>query len=227
MKQAAKVLVLMGAAGAGKGTISKKINKDFPNIVQLSTGDLLRKNVRDRTPLGVEAKSIMEKGGLVPDAVVFSLLETEMQNINSDPEHHVLLDGFPRTLPQAVEFSKRWKVNGVISLDVPNQTIIDRISNRWYHPQSGRTYAKDYNPEKQLGFDDVTGEPLLQRDDDNPQTARRRLELYNLTKEPLLRYYNGLEDVHVGRFAGTESDMIYPQVKSFLEKDLAISPKHN
>ena len=221
----AKILILLGAPGAGKGTISKKIKKDFLNILQLSTGDLLRQHVRDKTALGNQARSIMEKGGLVPDAVLFSLLEKEMNDIHSNqPEHHVLLDGFPRNLPQAIEFNIRWKVDAVLSLDVPAQTVIDRISNRWYHPSSGRTYARDYNPEKRVGFDDVTGEPLLQREDDKPHTVRRRLELYDEMKNPLLKFYNESEDVLVARFAGTESDLIYPAVKVFLEKDLCISP---
>ena len=223
---ASKIMVLLGAPGSGKGTICTRIKKDFNNIVQLSTGDLLRAHVRDRTPIGKQAKDIMEKGGLVPDAVLFALLEKEMSNLSNEPDHHILLDGFPRTVPQAIEFNSRWKVNAVISLDVPNQTVIDRISNRWYHPSSGRCYARDYNPEKKLGFDDITGEPLQQRADDKADTVKRRLEVYDQMKDPLLQFYNELEEVVVGRFAGTESNVIYPKVKEFLKTDVAISPTH-
>ena len=111
----------------------------------------------------------------------------------------------------------------MISLDIPHQTVIDRISNRYIHPASGRTYSQDYNPEKQRGFDDITGEPLIQRDDDKPASVRKRLELYDQMKEPLLKFFVAdAKGVLVRRFAGTESNLIYPEVKKFLLNDVGL-----
>ena len=228
MKRAGRqTLVILGAPGGGKGTISNKMLKDF-NIHHVSTGDLLRQHVRDQTTIGLQVKGLMESGGLVPENLMLEMIDKEFNGLNADKGNEaalaaVLLDGFPRTLLQAQELHRRFNVNAVISLDIPHQTVIDRISNRYIHPASGRTYSQDYNPEKQRGFDDITGEPLIQRDDDKPASVRKRLELYDQMKEPLLKFFVAdAKGVLVRRFAGTESNLIYPEVKKFLLNDVGL-----
>ena len=179
--------IIFGSPGSGKGTISKKIVKDF-SFNHISTGDLLRQNVLDGTPLGVAAKEIMDAGGLVPDKLVLDMLlehskKKQNDTNNSNKNMNLLLDGYPRTIGQANSLQEHFPIDTVIALDVPHQTIIDRLSSRWIHPQSGRTYAYDYNPPKVLGFDDETNEPLIQRDDDKPESIAARLQgiyVYNV-----------------------------------------------
>lgn len=214
VKRLQSTLVILGAPGGGKGTISNKMKKDFP-LHHISTGDLLRKHVKDNTSIGKEAEKFMLSGGLVPDKYLFDILEVETANCRSP----VLLDGFPRTVEQARILQNLMNVRGVVSLEVPHQIVIDRISDRWIHSSSGRTYSYSYNPPLKHGIDDITGEAIMQRKDDQPEAIRKRLELYEKMKEPLLDYYERLEGVKIGRFAGSESDVIYPRVHSFLSKE--------
>jgi len=200
----------MGPPGGGKGTISKKIVADF-QLYHVSTGDLLRFEINSKTPLGNSAQSIMQQGGLVPDKIVVDILLNAIKG-----KDKILLDGFPRTLSQAKLISTVINIDVVIALDIPDQVIIDRISNRLVHSPSGRTYSYDYNPPVVKGFDDVTGEPLTQRDDDKPETVQRRLSNYAAMTSPLLEYYEGKGNLR--RFAGTESDKIYPHVKTLLNQ---------
>ena len=151
-----------------------------------------------------------------------------MTNCNPFPPlpRCVLFDGFPRTLAQAKEVYTRFHVDAVVSLCVPHQTVIDRISSRWVHLASGRTYSSDYHPEKQKGYDDETGEPLIQREDDKPASVAKRLELYEEMRKPLISFFqHEVADVVVRNFEGTQSDQIYPFIHSFLVDDVGLRPK--
>jgi nucleoside-triphosphate--adenylate kinase len=203
--------LIMGPPGGGKGTISKKILKDFP-FHHLSTGDELRRHLREGTDVGKEAKSFMDSGALVPDGVIIKLVLEEVAQLPSGT--NVLLDGFPRTQAQAAALDKEIDVEIVVNLDIPVQIIVERMSGRWIHMASGRVYAYDYNPPKEHGKDDVTGEPLEQREDDKAETVMARLEQYNEATAPLIEHYS--KAGVLANFAGTESDVIYPRVKDFL-----------
>jgi len=205
--------LITGRPGGGKGTISKKMLKHF-DYHHISTGDLLRAHVREGTDLGKEAKTFMDSGGLVPDKLIINLVLEEVKKLSDSTS--LLLDGFPRTLPQAEAFEEELAVDNVIFLNIPTQTIIERISNRWIHPGSGRIYAYDYNPPKVDGVDDETGEPLIQRDDDKPEAVGSRLKGYDDLTLPLVAYYQKLGKLE--EFCGTESDVIYPKVKAYLEE---------
>ena len=204
--------LIMGPPGGGKGTLSKKILKEF-GFGHLSTGDVLREHVRDKTPLGKEAKAYMDKGALVPDDLIVQLVLDEVR-VSGGGFQQLLLDGFPRTVPQAEELAKHITVDMALNLDVPTETIVERMAQRWIHAPSGRVYAYDYNPPKVTGVDDITGEPLVQREDDKPETVRKRLAAYDAMTAPLIAFY-GEETTKT--FTGTESDVIYPMVKAHLE----------
>lgn len=205
-------VIIFGCPGSGKGTISKKIVKDF-NFKHVSTGDLLRHNVLSGTPIGVAAKSLMDKGELVGDQLVLDMLLAELEK--EGHQGNLLLDGYPRTIGQATSLEKHVPISNVIALNIPHQTIIDRLSGRWIHAPSGRTYAYDYNPPKVEGKDDVTGEDLIQRDDDKPAAIAARLQAYEHLTSPLKKHYESKGILHT--FRGTMSDVIYPEVKKFLE----------
>uniref|UniRef100_A0A8C7JSX5 GTP:AMP phosphotransferase AK3, mitochondrial n=1 Tax=Oncorhynchus kisutch TaxID=8019 RepID=A0A8C7JSX5_ONCKI len=177
--------VIMGPPGSGKGTVSGRIVKSF-GLMHLSSGDLLRANIKAKTELGLLMKSCIDQGQLVPDDVISRLILTEMRNID---QSSWLLDGFPRTVSQAESLDNVCSVNTVINLDVPYQTIKQRLTSRWLHLPSGRVYNIDFNPPKIAGLDDVTGEPLIQRDDDTPETVTRRLKAYENQTRPVLEYY--------------------------------------
>ena len=180
-------LILLGAPGAGKGTQAQFIREKF-GIPQISTGDMLRAAVKAGTPLGVEAKKVMDAGGLVSDEIIIGLVTDRLQQ--DDCRSGYLFDGFPRTLPQA-EAMKVADValDYVLEIDVADEEIIERMSGRRVHPGSGRTYHLRFNPPKLAGKDDVTGEDLIQRDDDQEETVRKRLQVYHSQTEPLLEYY--------------------------------------
>lgn len=159
----------------------------------------------------------MIQGALVPDAVVMDMIFSRAQNSTSS----LLLDGFPRTIVQAISLQKLLSIDAVIALEIPHQTIIDRLSNRWVHGPSGRTYAYDYNPPKILGKDDITGEDLIQRDDDKKETIKRRLETFEKQTRPLIEFYSSAGVTTKFRsFTGTESDVIYPEVRKFLQTEV-------
>ena len=180
-------LILLGAPGAGKGTQATFIKEKF-NIPQISTGDMLRAAVKAGTPLGLKAKSFMDAGGLVPDDVIIGLVSERIKQ--ADCTNGFLFDGFPRTIPQA-EAMKQAGVNidYVVEIDVPDAAIVERMSGRRSHPASGRTYHIKFNPPKVEGKDDVTGEPLVQREDDKEETVLKRLEVYHSQTKPLVKYY--------------------------------------
>ncbi len=181
-------LILLGAPGAGKGTQANYI-KDKYNIPQISTGDMLRAAVKAGTPLGIEAKKIMDAGGLVSDDIIMGLIKERLTQ--ADCANGYLFDGFPRTIPQA-EAMKNLGINVdyVVEVDVPDSEIVKRMSGRRVHVASGRTYHVVFNPPKVAGKDDVTGEDLIQRADDSEETVLKRLEVYHSQTKPLVNFYN-------------------------------------
>jgi adenylate kinase len=180
-------LILLGAPGAGKGTQATFICKQF-GIPQISTGDMLRAAVKAGTPLGVAAKKVMDSGALVSDDIIIGLVKERIQE--SDCANGFLFDGFPRTIAQADAMkSAGVKLDYVLEIDVPFDAIIERMSGRRSHAASGRTYHVKFNPPKVEGLDDVTGEPLIQRDDDKAETVQKRLDVYSAQTRPLVDYY--------------------------------------
>jgi adenylate kinase len=180
-------LILLGAPGAGKGTQATFICQKY-GIPQISTGDMLRAAVKAGTPLGLQAKSVMESGGLVSDDLIINLVKERIAQ--SDCAKGFLFDGFPRTIPQAEAMKAAGvKLDYVLEIDVPFDAIVERMSGRRSHPASGRTYHVKFNPPKVEGQDDVTGEPLVQRPDDQEETVLKRLEVYSAQTRPLVDYY--------------------------------------
>ncbi|MGD9368407.1 MAG: adenylate kinase [Desulfobacteraceae bacterium] len=185
-------LILLGGPGAGKGTQANYIKEKY-QIPQISTGDMLRAAVKAGTELGLKAKEYMDSGGLVPDDVIIGLVKERIQE--SDCEKGFLFDGFPRTIPQADAMKDAGvAIDGVVEIDVPDEEIIKRMSGRRAHLASGRTYHIIYNPPKEEGKDDVTGEPLVQRDDDKEEVVKKRLDVYHAQTEPLVAYYKKWAD---------------------------------
>lgn len=181
-------LILLGAPGAGKGTQATFICQKY-GIPQISTGDMLRAAVKAGTPLGIEAKKVMDAGGLVSDELIINLVKDRIAQ--PDCAKGFLFDGFPRTIPQAEAMKAAGvKLDYVLEIDVPFGAIVERMSGRRSHPASGRTYHVKFNPPKVEGKDDVTGEPLVQRDDDKEETVNKRLEVYSAQTRPLVDYYS-------------------------------------
>ena len=180
-------LILLGAPGAGKGTQANFICQKY-GIPQISTGDMLRAAVKAGTPLGLEAKKVMDAGGLVSDELIINLVKDRIAQ--PDCAQGFLFDGFPRTIPQADAMKAAGvKLDYVLEIDVPFEAIIERMSGRRSHPASGRTYHVKFNPPQVEGIDDVTGEPLVQRADDQEETVKKRLEVYSAQTRPLVDYY--------------------------------------
>ena len=185
-------LILLGGPGAGKGTQATFITEKY-GIPQISTGDMLRAAVKAETPLGLEAKKIMDQGGLISDEIITGMVKARVQE--ADCENGYLLDGFPRTIPQADAMREfNIDIDYVIEISVDDAEIIKRMSGRRAHLASGRTYHTIYNPPKEEGKDDVTGEPLVQRDDDKEETVKKRLDIYHEQTEPLINYYHQFAD---------------------------------
>lgn len=181
-------VILLGGPGAGKGTQAGFIKEHF-SIPQISTGDMLRAHVKEGTELGKAAKKIMDEGGLVSDDIILGMVKTRITD--PDCKGGYLFDGFPRTLPQADAMKDAGVfVDAVVEIDVPDEEIIRRMSGRWVHLPSGRTYHVVFNPPKTPGMDDETGEPLIQRDDDKEETVKARLKVYHDQTEPLIEYYS-------------------------------------
>ncbi|MDX9951696.1 MAG: adenylate kinase [Methylophilaceae bacterium] len=181
-------VILLGAPGAGKGTQATYIKEKF-NIPQISTGDMLRAAVKAGTALGLEAKKFMDAGGLVPDEVIIGMIQERIKD--ADCKDGFLFDGFPRTIPQAEAMKQAGvDIDYVVEIDVPDEEIIKRMSGRRMHLASGRTYHVVFNPPKVAGKDDVTGEDLVQRDDDREETVMKRLEVYHSQTKPLVDYYS-------------------------------------
>jgi adenylate kinase len=197
-------LILLGAPGAGKGTQAGFIKEKY-GIPQISTGDMLRAAVKAGTPLGVAAKKVMDSGSLVSDDIVFALVKERLQQ--PDCAGGYLLDGVPRTIPQAQAMRDAGiRVDYVLEIDVPDSEIIMRMSGRRVHPGSGRSYHVKFNPPKLEGKDNLTGEPLVIRDDDQEETVKKRLAVYHAQTQPLIKYYS--DWAHTGDQAAPKYRMI-------------------
>jgi len=181
-------LILLGAPGAGKGTQANFVKEKY-NIPQISTGDMLRAAIKAGTELGLAAKKVMDAGGLVSDDIMIALVKDRLKE--KDCANGYLFDGFPRTIAQADAMKDNGiHVDYVLEIDVPDDMIVDRMCGRRSHPASGRVYHIKFNPPKVDNLDDITGEPLVQRDDDKPETVMKRLAVYHNQTEVLLGYYN-------------------------------------
>ncbi|XP_029300388.1 GTP:AMP phosphotransferase AK3, mitochondrial [Cottoperca gobio] len=206
--------VIMGPPGSGKGTVSSRITKTF-SLKHISSGDILRANVNAKTELGLLMKCSIDQGQLVPDDVMSRLILSDLRAMD---QSSWLLDGFPRTASQAEALDDNYRVDTVINLNVPFQTIKQRLTSRWTHFPSGRVYNIEFNPPKVAGLDDVTGEPLVQREDDTPETVTQRLKAYENQTEPVLEYYRSKGVLEI--FSGTETNKIWPHVEAFLHRKL-------
>ncbi|KAK3716685.1 Adenylate kinase 2 [Vermiconidia calcicola] len=253
-------LILVGAPGVGKGTHTERMLKRYPQLSSISSGDLLRENVRNKTPLGIQAESMMSRGELVPDTMILRLIRNALTNkgwlipregvkpvtLNSaspsaepsnlpqddivnvsppldaeydhseHPDASFILDGFPRTASQASQLDKLIPINMAIHVYTPTEVILDRICNRWIHPPSGRTYNTTFNPAKVAGKDDITGEKLVQRDDDKPEVWKARLKQFEEAAQPLLEHYDKMGVLW--RVEGGSSDEISPKIFAEFEK---------
>ena len=212
-------IVLLGPPGAGKGTQAESICSSY-SIPHISTGNMLREAIEAGTKLGLEAKSLMDSGILVSDEVIIGLIEERIAA--PDCSSGFLFDGFPRTIPQAEALVERGiKIDAVVEIDVPDEDIINRMSGRRMHPASGRNYHIIYNPPVNEGKDDLTGELLIQREDDKPETVRDRLKVYEEQTSPLVDFYSRLsegEDLNYIKVLGTASpkevaENIYKQLQ--------------
>lgn len=184
-------IILLGAPGAGKGTQAQLIMDKF-GIPQISTGDMLRAAVKAGTPLGLQAKDIMAAGGLVPDDLIIALVKERIKS--PDCANGFLFDGFPRTIPQAQALlDEGIQIDHVIEIDVTDEEIVSRLAGRRVHEPSGRVYHIEHQPPKEDGVDDITGEPLIQREDDREETVRKRLAVYHEQTKPLVNFYRDLE----------------------------------
>ena len=197
-------IILLGSPGSGKGTQAQFITEKYA-IPQISTGDMLRAAVRAGTPLGVEAKKVMDAGQLVSDDIILGLIKERITD--DDCKNGFLLDGFPRTIVQAEGLKSMGVViDTVIEIDVPDENIVNRMAGRRVHLASGRSYHIEYNPPKNEGFDNETGEALIQRDDDKEETVRNRLRVYHEQTKPLVDYYSAPEqNVKFSSIAGVGS----------------------
>ncbi|WAJ71065.1 adenylate kinase [Catenovulum adriaticum] len=185
-------IILLGAPGAGKGTQAQYLMQEF-GIPQISTGDMLRAAIKAGTPLGLEAKKVIDAGQLVSDEIIIGLVKERIAQ--PDCENGFLLDGFPRTIPQAdAMLESNIDIDYVLEFDVPDSVIVERMSGRRVHPASGRVYHIVYNPPKVEGKDDKTGEDLIIRADDEAQTVKKRLNIYHEQTEPLVAYYQDLAE---------------------------------
>ncbi|HEY8160147.1 MAG TPA: adenylate kinase [Methylobacter sp.] len=210
-------IILLGSPGSGKGTQAQFITEKYA-IPQISTGDMLRAAVREGTPLGVEAKKVMDAGGLVSDDIILGLIKERIAQ--ADCANGFLLDGFPRTIAQAEGLNEMGvNIDTVIEIVVEDEEIVKRMAGRRVHLQSGRTYHVMFNPPKVEGLDDVTSEPLIQRDDDKEETVRKRLSVYHEQTKPLVGYYSAPErQVKFRSIAGVGSvDEITQKVFAVLE----------
>jgi adenylate kinase len=196
-------LILLGPPGAGKGTQAQFIREKF-GIPQISTGDMLRAAVKAGTPLGKEAKKVMDSGQLISDDIIIGLVKDRLREADCLPGY--LFDGFPRTIPQADALkSAGVALDHVLEIDVPDDEIVTRMSGRRMHPGSGRVYHLKFNPPKVEGKDDVTGEPLIVREDDKPETVKKRLEVYRAQTRPLIDYYKRRMPAKYREISGTGS----------------------
>jgi len=213
-------IILLGPPGAGKGTQAEIICKNF-SIPHISTGDMLREAIANETTIGKQAKEIMDAGNLVPDNVIISLVKERIEN--DDCKNGYLFDGFPRTIPQADALeNQEIFMDIVLELTIEDKLIINRMSGRRIHQPTGRSYHLEFNPPKEDGIDDFTGEPLIQREDDKPETVKNRLEVYREQTNPLIVYYRSKSvqtDLKYIEIDGSRAmDEVSSQIKTALEE---------
>uniref|UniRef100_F7G7R5 Adenylate kinase 4, mitochondrial n=2 Tax=Monodelphis domestica TaxID=13616 RepID=F7G7R5_MONDO len=207
--------VILGPPGSGKGTVCQRIAENF-GLQHLSSGHFLRENIRTDTELGVLAKQYIDQGLLIPDHVITRLMVSELESRRVQPW---LLDGFPRTLTQAEALDKICEPDLVISLNIPFETLKDRLSRRWIHLPSGRVYNLEFNPPQVQGVDDITGEPLIQQEADKPESVAARLRQYKEVAKPVIELYKHRGILH--SFSGTETNKIWPYVYSLFSNKMA------
>ena len=213
-------IVLLGPPGSGKGTQAEIISKNL-SIPHISTGDMLREAIANETDIGKQAKEIMDAGDLVPDEVIINLVKERINE--ADCKNGYLFDGFPRTIPQADALdNQEIFLDVVLELTLDDEQIINRMSGRRIHQSSGRSYHLEFNPPKDDGVDDITGEPLIQRDDDKPETVKNRLEVYWEQTNPLIVYYRSKSvqtDLKYIEIDGSRAmDEVSSQIKTALEE---------
>lgn len=213
-KAAAFRAVILGAPASGKGTVSSRIVEQF-GITHISSGDKLRYHVSNNTELGKEVKKYLDSGSFVPDDIMIALIGKEIESVK---DTNWLLDGFPRTLTQAERLQKVHAVNLVLNLVVPTSVILDRVKNRWIHVPSGRVYNLGFNDPKVPGKDDVTGEPLSQRQDDKLEVVQKRLEDYTTKTEPVIRYYREIGVLR--EFRGNTTNEMWPSIRNCVKEFL-------
>lgn len=212
-------MVLIGPPGAGKGTQAPNISSKYC-ICHLATGDMLREQVAKQTELGRAAKQIMDQGGLVSDEIMVGMIRQELDK-NAECKNGFILDGFPRTVPQASKLDamlaeRKQAIDHAIELKIPDALLISRITGRLIHPASGRSYHKEFNPPKKPMTDDITGEPLIQRSDDNVGTLRKRLDTYHAQTGPVVDYYKGT-GVWTPVDAAQSPKLVWASISSILE----------
>ncbi|XP_077463246.1 adenylate kinase 4, mitochondrial isoform X1 [Stigmatopora argus] len=211
---------IMGPPGSGKGTISKRIAQSF-GLQYLSSGHFLRESIAAKTEAGVQVMTYVEKGMLVPDHMMTRLMMPRLEHLSGQSW---LLDGFPRTLTQAQSLNNMYQLDLVLSLNIPFETLKDRLSDRWIHPGSGRVYNMGFNPPRVQGEDDITGEPLIQHDDDKPEALMSRLRHYKDVAKPVIELYKSQGILH--SFSGTETDRIWPYINSLLTTKMQSPDAH-
>lgn len=207
-------LILLGCPGAGKGTQAKFIKEEF-QIPQISTGDMLRAAIALGTPLGKQVKQIMDEGGLVSDDIMIELVKERIQQ--PDCQKGFLLDGFPRTIPQAEALRKNnILIDYVVEINVSDEELIKRLSGRRVHPGSGRVYHTVFNPPKVDNLDDITGEPLIQREDDHEDTVRNRLKVYHQQTAPLVNYYSQAEGPNAPVYIKVDGEGLVEEIRDMI-----------
>ena len=212
-------LIILGPPGAGKGTQAAFISSE-KNIPHISTGDMLREAIKNGTELGLQAKEVMDAGNLVSDALIIKLVKERISQ--DDCKNGFLFDGFPRTIPQAEALQENHvDINGVIELVVSDEEIIKRMSGRRIHLASGRTYHVDFNPPKKSGLDDETGEELIIRKDDEPETVKDRLKVYWTQTQPLIEYYSNFKNVSDFKYLNVDGTLSVEEIKNNIKDFLS------
>ena len=212
-------LIILGPPGAGKGTQAAFISSE-KNIPHISTGDMLREAIKNGTELGLQAKAVMDAGNLVSDELIIELVKERISQ--DDCKNGFLFDGFPRTIPQAEALQENHvDINGVIELVVADEEIIKRMSGRRIHLASGRTYHIDFNPPKKSGVDDETGEELIIRKDDEPETVKDRLKVYWTQTQPLIEYYSNFKNVSDFKYLTVDGTLSVEEIKNNIKDFLS------
>ncbi|KAF7202685.1 adenylate kinase 4, mitochondrial [Nothobranchius furzeri] len=212
---------IMGPPGSGKGTISKRIAQSF-GLQYLSSGHFLREGTTVDPEAGLLVKTYVQKGMPIPDHLMTRLMLPKLQQLR---DHSWLLDGFPRTLAQAQALNNLYQLDLVISLNIPYETLRERLSNRWIHPASGRVYNMSFNPPRVQGKDDITGELLIQHDDDKPEALMARLRHYKEVAKPVIDLYKSQGVLH--SFSGTDTDKIWPYINTLFSTKMHTQPSED